>query len=172
MIGDNGETSYLVVVEYEDDAERKRAEYLLDNWDDGDTEPISGLSRLVSDVDIDELYQELVSKVPERQISTYELTPVNAQATQQTVRFEYTFDTDTERVEWAMEALMNKRKSVTEDEGENVYGIYTKKGRATIEYDITDLSTDEVQLTGKITGYGDAPEFLREFIKDELEYMV
>jgi len=168
----DSEKSYLVVVNYEDDAERKRAEYILNNWDGGNISPVQGLSRQVTGVEIDDLYEQIVSKVSEDRVEVYELEPTDAQAKRRTERFEFTFETDRERVEWAMEAIMNKRKRVTEDEGENVYGIYTKKGRATISYTITEIPDGRIQLTGEISGYGEAPEFLREYITEELDYMI
>ncbi len=161
-----------MVVDYAEDTERKRAEYLLDNWDEGEVESVRGLSRRVVGVDIEELYERLVSKVPEDQVETYELDPVDASASERTEPFEFAFDTDRDRVEWAMEAIMNKRKRVTQDAEHNVYGIYTKKGRARVSYSITELPTGEVRLTGEVSGYGEAPAFLRDFIGDELEYMV
>ena len=163
---------YLVVVEYKDDAERKRAEYLLDNWDEGSITSLQGLSRRVEGVDVDDIYEKLVAKVPEENIDIHELTPAETEAERRTERLDCRFETDRDRVEWAMEAIIQKRKRITEDAANNVYGIYTKKGRATVSYSITEDPDGTSHLTGEISGYGDAPAFLHQYILKELEYMI
>lgn len=163
--------AYLVVVDYEADTERKRAEYLLDNWDEGSVESVRGLTRMVSGTDIHELYDALAAKVPEDQIETYDLTPVNSEASTSDERLDIRTDTDPERVEWAVESVLNKRKAVEDPERDDTYAVYTKKGRATVRYDIVprdDGSTLEI----RIEGYGEATEFLRDFFEEELGYML
>jgi hypothetical protein len=171
---DDGE--YLVVVDYEDERERKRAEYLLDNWDDGSVESVRGMSRIVRDVDIDDLYDQLAAKVPEEALSTYKLSRIDTEATRVQETIDETFeDVDTERVEWAMESLMKKRKAVDQgstSDGESLWAAYTKKGRAEIKYDIRQQENSTVALHVTVDGFGEAPAFLREFIEEEISYMI
>ncbi|QCD67300.1 hypothetical protein E5139_16295 (plasmid) [Halomicrobium mukohataei] len=168
--------AYLVVVDYEDERERKRAEYLLDNWEDGTIESLDGMSRVVRDVDIDELYDQLAAKVPEEELSAYELNRVDTEATQVQATIDETFDdVEAERVEWAMESIMKKRKAVDQGsttDGESLWAVYTKKGRAEIQYDIREREQNTVRLHVVIDGFGEAPEFLREFIEEEIGYMI
>lgn len=166
------DNSYLIVIDYEDDAERKRAEYLLENWDQGAVESLSGLSRFVEDDNIDDLYEQLVTKVPEHQINIFKLDGVDFQVSKRSAEFDEKFNTAKDKVEWAMEAIMNKRKTIEKDPENDVYGVYTKKGRSTVEFSITEGPGGEVHLTGTIQGYGEAPEFLRNYILDEIEYMI
>lgn len=165
------DTEYLVVVDYEADTERKRAEYLLDNWEEGSVESVSGLTRIVSGTDIHELYDALVAKVPEDQITTHELTPVNSEASASDERLDLRTETDPERVEWAVESVLNKRKAVEDPEKDDTYAVYTKKGRATVSYNIIPRD-DGTALEVRIEGYGEATEFLRDFFEEELEYML
>ncbi|QGA84378.1 Uncharacterized protein LC1Hm_4043 (plasmid) [Halomicrobium sp. LC1Hm] len=173
-MSDTGE--YLVVVDYEDERERKRAEYLLDNWEDGTIESLDGMSRVVRGVDIDELYDQLAAKVPEDELSAYELNRVDTEATQVQATIDETFDdVEADRVEWAMESIMKKRKAVDQGstaEGESLWAVYTKKGRAEIRYDIRQQEQSTIRLHIVIDGFGDAPEFLREFIQEEIGYMI
>lgn len=164
--------SYLIVVDYKDDAERKRAEYLLDNWDHGTVESLSGLSRIVEDDNIDGLYEELVTKVPENQIDIFGLSDVDTQVAKRQARLDEKFTTSSDKVEWAMEAIMNKRKTIEKDPQRNIYNVYTKKGRSTVEFSITEAPGGKVHLTGTIEGYGEAPEFLKDYILDEIQYMI
>jgi len=163
--------SYLIVVDYEDDAERKRVEYLLDNWDHGNVQSLSGLSRIVEDDNIDALYEELVTKVPENQIDIFGLSDVDTHVAKQEVRLDEKFATSRDKVEWAMEAIMNKRKTIEKDPKMNIYNVYTKKGRSTVEFSITEMPEGKVHLTGTISGYGEAPGFLKDYILDEIQYM-
>lgn len=167
---------YLVVVDYEDERERKRAEYLLDNWEEGSVDTLDGMARTVKGIDIDELYDQLAAKVPEEELSTYELTRVDAEATKEQETIDETFDDiDAERVEWAMESIMKKRKAVdqgTTSDGDSLWAVYTKKGRAEIQYDIRETGSNAVELHVVIDGFGDAPAFLREFINEEIGYMI
>jgi len=171
-MNNNKDDSYLIVVDYNDDAERKRAEYMLDNWDEGSINSVKGLSRIVEDVDIDALYEKLVSKVPEEKIDIQQLKGVDAKVTKQKTDFKITFETDRDKVEWAIEAIMNKRKTIKEDPEMDIYGVYTKKGRATVEFSIAENPDGRVHLSGVINGYGDAPEFLKEYILEEIDYMI
>lgn len=167
---------YLVVVDYEDERERKRAEYLLDNWDDGSVETVRGMSRIVRGVDIDDLYDELAAKVPEEELSTYKLSRVDTEATRVQETIDETFEgVDRERVEWAMESIMKKRKAVDQgstSDGASLWAAYTKKGRAEIKYEIRQQEQSTVTLHITIDGFGDAPAFLREFIEEEIGYMI
>lgn len=166
--------TYLFVVDYETDTERKRAEYLLDNQKEGEIKPIEGMSRLASGVDVDELYDELAAKVPEEQISTYELDRIDTEATRERENIHEEFgNADPERVTWAMDSILNKRKAVKQGprDGTEIWGVYTKKGRAEISYQVRNKDGG-VELDVTIEGFGDAPGFLKEFIEDELQYMI
>jgi len=167
---------YLVVVDYDDERERKRAEYLLDNWDEGSVDTLDGMARTVKGVDIDELYDQLAAKVPEEELSTYELNRVDTEATRVQETIDETFDDiNAERVEWAMESVMKKRKAVdqgTTSDGDSLWAVYTKKGRAEIRYDIREQGTSAVELHVVIDGFGEAPAFLRDFIQEEIGYMI
>lgn len=169
---DSNDASYLIVIDYEDDAERKRAEYLLDNWDDGSVDSLQGLSRIATELNIQELYEDLVTKVPQDRITVQELNEVQTEAAQQKSEFDIQFDTNKEKIEWAIEAIMNKRKTIEKNKDENIYGVYTKKGRGTVKFTISDAPDDQIQLIGEITGFGDAPVFLKQYILDELDYML
>lgn len=163
--------AYLVTVEYEDDAERKRAEYLLDNWEEGSVKSVTGLSRIARCVDIHDLYDSLVAKIPESRISTYELTSVSSDVTTSGERLSLRTAAQPDRVEWAMESVLNKRKAVQEPGAENSFAVYTKKGRANVEYEVHGRGEDVV-LEIEIEGFGEAATFLRDYFEDELEYMV
>ncbi len=121
------DTEYLFVVDYEDDAERKRIEYLFNNWDDGEIAKPSGLVRVGQSVSHDELYQDLVAKVPEEQVQSYRLEPVETDVAPETLTVEQSIDAPADAVETFVEYIFSKRKAVLQSAPHNEYEVYTKK---------------------------------------------
>lgn len=162
------DTQYLFVVDYEDETERKRVEYLFNNWDEGKIARPDGVTRVAAGVDHDELYQQLLTKVPEDRVDTYELSTVDADVSPETVTVERTVTAPRAPVESFLEYVLSKRKAVLQSEARNEYELYTKKGRAEVRY---TLESDgiETSVRLRITGYQPAPSFLGEFFGEELD---
>ncbi|MFB6184294.1 MAG: hypothetical protein ABEI96_07040 [Haloarculaceae archaeon] len=161
---DDGE--YLYVVEYDSDAERKRVEYLFNNWSDGDVDAPKGLVRVASNVDHDALYRQLVSKVPDEQVSAYRLEPVETDVETDTRVVEQHVDAPREAVEGFVEYIFSKKKAVLQSPERNEYEVYTKKGRAEVSYDLA--ADGETTVTVRIEGTPPAPGFLADFFETEL----
>lgn len=157
---------FLFVVDYGSDAERKRAEYLFDNAD-GDVASLDGLSRIVSAVDHEDLYERLVSKVPEEQVSAYRLEPVDVTTEPERETVTATVSAPPETVEPFVEYMLSKKKAVLQSSARNEYEVYTKKGRAEISYELDD-SGGETTVRVRIEGYPPAPGFLAEYFETEL----
>jgi hypothetical protein len=164
---DGGTGTYLFVVSYEDDAERKRAEYLFNNWEEGDIDAPDGFVRIASDIDHDNLYEKLVGKVPAEQVDSFRLEPVEADVDTQrhTVKRSVTAPVDT--VESFVEYILSKKKAVLQSASRNEYEVYTKKGRAEVTYRLGE-SEGETTVTMLVEGYPPAPEFLADFFETEL----
>lgn len=161
------EPTYLFTVEYGDDAERKRVEYLFNNWDDGEVEKPDGLVRVARDVDHEELYEDLVTKVPEDQVAAYRLEPVETDVTADTTTVEQEVDAAADAVESFVEYMLSKKKAVLQSAANNEFEVYTKKGRADVRYEVMDgAGPTTVRL--RVTGYPPAPAFLAEFFEREL----
>lgn len=159
--------SYIYEIEYEDDAERKRIEYLFNNWSNGTVDRPDGLVRIARDVDHEELYEQLISKVPEERVSVHRLEQANTDIEPETVRIDQTIPAPTEAVESFVEYMLSKKKAVLQSAAHNEYEVYTKKGRGEVSYTITETEDGvTVQLT--VTGYGPAAAFLAEFFETEL----
>lgn len=163
------EPGYLFLVEYEEDAERKRVEYLFNTWEDGGIEGPSGLVRIAHGVDHDEIYEQLVTKVPEEQVSSYRLEPVEPDVSEETVIVDQEIDAPAEAIETFVEYMFSKKKAVLQSAANNEYEVYTKKGRAEVTYRIDGDADDGVTaIRIRVTGYPPAPEFLAEFFGTEL----
>lgn len=164
---DDDEDTYLFVVSYDDDAERKRAEYLFNNWEQGEIDAPDGFVRIASDVDHDELYEKLVGKVPPEQVESFKLEPVDADISREQVTIEQSINAPEETVESFVEYILSKKKAVLQSAAHNEYEVYTKKGRAEITYRLTG-EDGETAVTIKIEGYPPAPDFLADFFETEL----
>jgi hypothetical protein len=164
---DSGEGTYLFVVSYGDDAERKRAEYLFNNWEGGDIDAPDGFVRIASGVDHDELYERLVGKVPAEQVDSFRLEPVEADVDTQRHTVEESVKTPANTVESFVEYILSKKKAVLQSASRNEYEVYTKKGRAEVTYRLAG-SDGETTVTMQVEGYPPAPEFLADFFATEL----
>ena len=158
---------YLYVVEYEEDAERKRAEYLFNNWESGEINRPSGLVRIGKGVDNDELYEQLITKVPAEQISVYQLDTVDADVEPEKTHIKKEVDASVDAVETFLEYILSKKKAVLQSATRNEYEVYTKKGRAELSYEIRE-GDDHVVVHVRIEGYPPAPSFLADFFETEL----
>ncbi|GAB6863148.1 hypothetical protein ACFR97_11480 [Haloplanus litoreus] len=163
----NDGPEYLYVVDYADDAERKRVEYLFNNWSEGDLSRPEGVVRLASDVDHEGLYERLVSKVPEERIRAYRLEEGRTEVSPTTRTVERTVPAKADAVQTFLEYMLSKKKAVLQSAAHNEYELYTKKGRATTTYDL-DEGSDGTTVTIRITGYADASSFLADFFESEL----
>lgn len=162
--------TYLFIVSYTADTERKRAEYLFNNWEEGDIETPDGFIRIASDVDHDELYERLVGKVPAEQVQSYRLEPVEANVERERHTVEQEIAASPETVESFLEYILSKKKAVLQSAARNEYEVYTKKGRADVSYQLTesDSADGNTSVTVVVEGYQPAPQFLTDFFETEL----
>lgn len=160
---------YLVVLDYADEAERKRVEYLLNNREDTAVSPLRGYVRLVETDDLQELYEDLSAKVDHiDNLSIHQLEDVDATPSETYLDFDVTTDVDEERIDWLFESLMNKRDA-SPTETDRMYVMSTRKGTARCWYEITDNPDGGVTVTVNTAGYGEAPRAAYSFLQDEME---
>lgn len=160
------EEEYLFVVSYGDDKERKRIEYLFNN-SNGEIKKPEGLVRIGGNIDHDELYEQIVTKVPPEQVSSYRLEPVDTEVDPESVIVEESIPAALEGVEGFIEYMLSKKKAVLQSAERNEYEVYTKKGRADISYQLTERGK-KVDVQIRVEGYSPAPEFLASFFETEL----
>jgi hypothetical protein len=167
MTGGHDDASYAFVVSYSEDAERKRIEYLFNNWEDGTVTKPEGLVRIASSVDHDELYGELVGKVPSEQVESFRLEAVDPDVDSDRRTVEQAISAPADTVESFVEYVLSKRKAVLQSPARNEYEVYTKKGRAEISYRLLE-GDERTTVRIEVEGYPPAPEFLVEFFETEL----
>lgn len=162
-----GSDRYLYAVEYESGAERKRVEYLFDNWVDGTVDRPEGLVRVAEGAAHDELYKQLINKVPAERVSAYELESADTSVEPMTVRVSQTIAAPVEAIESFIQYMFSKKKAGLQSAKHNEYEVYTKKGRATVSYTLTEAEGN-VTVEISIIGHDPAPTFLRDFFETEL----
>ncbi len=170
--GDRGESEgstarYLFVVEYGDDAERKRAEYLFNTWDEGEISKPEGLVRIAEGVDHDDLYGELLTKLRASQIASYRLEALEAPASAEAVTIERDVAADADAVASFLRYVVSKRKGRERPDGES-YEVYSKKGRADIRFDFSETG-EGTHVEIEVRGHSPALEFLAAYVEDELD---
>ncbi|RJX44431.1 hypothetical protein DM826_02095 [Halonotius aquaticus] len=168
-MAENDDTErYLYTVQYTEEAERKRVEYLFKNWNEGDIETPEGLARIAEGVDHEELYQELVAKVPSEQIGVYRLQPTTPEVESESITVTEEISASLDAVETFLEYILSKKKAVLQSGSRNEYEMYTKKGRAEVSYELDDTAGDIVVVRIRVDGIPPAPEFLGDFFETEL----
>ena len=179
--GGSSETEYLVALDYQSDAERKRVEYLLNNRDDITVNKIRGLARIVK-VDEDNLeafYEDLSAKVDGiDHLRVNELSDVDVVPDENHERISIETDSPADQVEWAFETIKRKRDATVEDSGagtDTTYKQYvatTQSGTVRYSYEVSAGPSGDTHVDVHVWGYGDAPEVLRSFIEEELSYAI
>ena len=157
------------MLDYTDEAERKRVEYLLNNREDTAVSPLRGFVRLVETDDLNGLYEDLSAKVDDvDNLSVHQVEDVDATPSETRLDFSVTTDVDEERIEWLFESLMNKRDA-SPTETDRMYVMSTRKGTARCWYTVTDNPDGTVTVTVNAAGYGEAPGTAHKFLQDEME---
>lgn len=163
--------THLLVVDYQSQPERKRAEYRLDKFD-GEVEKLSGLVRVVRGRGFVDLYEEIRSSADDPDhVDGYELDPVTRGNEEYTERLSWTYDVDPERVEWATESLVDRAPRAVK-RADDEYRVETEYGSVKLRFDVDPDDPQGTRLTVWLTGTGTAPKALEEFVVEELGYML
>ncbi len=165
---DQTNNKYLYIIGYEGESERKRVEYLFNNWENGRVERPDGLVRIAEGVDNQALYKELLTKIPEDQIQMYGLESETPDVDPDSVTVETTIKTGSDQLRSFLDYVFSKRKATLQSPEHNHYEVYTKKGRADFRYTLSE-SGDKTTVRIDIEGYPPAPEFLAGFFEEELK---
>jgi len=175
---DDDTPEYLLALDHQDDAERKRVEYLLNN-SDIEVQKLRGLVRLVRTNEIDDLYEELSTKVDDiDHLRVDELSAVEITPDEHHERFSLETEASSDKVKWAFDTIERKRDATIEDrEFDTEYGYHqyvatTKSGTVRYSYEMHEQNDGTTRVDVHVWGYGDAPETFREFVENELNYAI
>lgn len=167
---------YIIFVAYDNDAERKRIDYLLGKWSSRATvKKPKGIVFYIETNDVQEFLEDLFSRVEgnvEEKIRVYSAKRIEKRIRAKRRILKYVVPEEKKVVERFIEYLLSKMNASyfrSENEGK-VYSIYTRKGRAGISVIIEGNGRTEV--TFEIESYGDAVDLLAERIDEEFKLFV
>lgn len=165
------QTRYLIGLEYEDRAERRRVEYRLENWE-GTVSQTPRMTRIVKGEDFYELFDALQETVDDPEhLSVYELNDLTPSNEERTVRIDRVYDVERDKLEWAVESLLNKRTVTQEDA--TTYQIHpdSSTAKVTLEYDLMNVQHGaRMELT--LTGPTPAPNAVKDAMLRDLGYLL
>lgn len=168
---------YLIIVNYKDDPERKRVEYVLEKWKEtvNLTKP-DGIVALVegSEDEISRLAEELYSKTSRDSLSLYkvEKTAVEVKMTEKELRRKLNEKKETVAIQ--LEFIMARQRATLKWESseglERTYEVLSKKGKAEISVQLREKDgITDLRLI--VSGYGEVVDFIYDKLKDEVNYL-
>ncbi|MCL4336087.1 MAG: hypothetical protein M1393_08475 [Candidatus Thermoplasmatota archaeon] len=161
---------HIIQVEYENEAERKKIEYIMNQWPQS-TERPKGYVIFVKDEDFEVLYQTIAAKFPESRIGSYKLAEVRPEIESLTCRVSFVFSDmqKYDQVKAFINYLVNKRRGVLVSSLGDIlsYRIMTRK--ATVELDVTFISTQPVKLLIEIRGPTEGVNLVEKEFSQEIE---
>ncbi len=161
---------YLVVVSYDDDAERKRVDYLLSKWAErAGVEKPRGMTFIIETDRDREFFEELFSKIegnPAEKVRVFRVAEEWPELRERSVTREYRIPEEEGFVRRFLTYLCSKLGGTFGlDE---TCEVYTRKGRGTIKFDLTGVGASTlVRVT--VSGYGEVVDYLISRIDEELK---
>jgi hypothetical protein len=165
---------FLLILDYESDAERKRIDYAIERWQKKlNINKPKGTIILVDGKQsrIDEFVEDLCSRLDgsEKKVTIHTIEKYEPEIEKNTKKISYTTKEQKEYLEKFVRYLMAKINAGFEFSNDigTVYNVYTKKGQATLTISLQsgEKGTD---ITITIDGYGDVVDFITDKIHNEM----
>ncbi len=171
--------AHLFVVTYENDAERKRIEYLIDKWSNrAKMSKIRGISFIVEAPDVSRFVEELLSKLDppsDGKLMVYEVRPedIGSKVTPKKAEIRKATDEDPKVVSKLLRYILTKFGAYyASSEGAlSTYRAYTKKGRLEMAVSVEE-EDGKTTVRVLIEGYGSAVEDMAKKIERELSLLL
>jgi hypothetical protein len=165
---------YLLILDYQSDAERKRIDYILDKWSSKENSTVNkpkGMVLLFEGEDISEFLEELYSRInPDSSpVRTYKISESSPEVEKKVRRLDYTSTRTPDVIDNFLNYLMSKLNGAFEysDGPVRIFNTQTRKGKARIEVR-TDIH-EKVRYIITVEGYGDAVDYITGRIDDEMK---
>jgi len=165
---------FLLILDYESDAERKRIDYAIERWQRSlDINKPKGTIILVDGKQskIDDFVEDLCSRLDdsEKKVTIHTIEQYVPEIEKNIRTISYTTPEQKEYLEKFIKYLMAKINASYEYKTDigTVYNVYTKKGQATLTISLqSGESTTHIRIS--IDGYGDVVEFISDKINSEM----
>jgi len=165
---------YMLVLDYESDAERKRIDYAIERWQN--KLKISKPKGTIIIIDggqdkIDEFVEDLCSRLEssEKKVRIHKISDYEPEIEKNVKKIEYKTKEKRDFIEKFMDYLMAKISASFEYNSKigKVYKLYTKKGQANLEIVLRDVS-EGTAIIIEIDGYGEVVDFIKNKIDNEM----
>lgn len=167
---------YLIVVGYEDDAERKRVENVFERWKGKvRVEKPRGMTFVIEDAkgtEVERLLEDLLSRTEREEVNVFRLRelPLKIERCQKTISAE--IPGDRESTLRLVNFLLARYKGVLRSDipSERVYDVRTRKGKAEIRVKFREVGK-RTKLLFEISGYGEVVDYLFSKLSEEVEFL-
>jgi len=166
---------YLLILDYETDAERKRIDYAIERWQDklfvkkpkGAIIMVDGKKEKV-----EEFIEDLCARLEksEKKLGVYEIKEFKPKIEKGIKSLEYETKENVEFVKKFLDYLMTKLNASYEYGSKigKVYKVYTKKGQAILEI-VVQNKENGCNIKINIEGYGSVVDFISDKINNEIK---
>lgn len=161
---------HIIQVEYENEAERKKVEYITNQWQEATRRP-KGYIIFVEDEKFETIYESIAAKFPGERIESYKLVEVKPEIELRTSRSSFTFKDGQkyDQVSAFVNYLINKRRGILSSSIGGVFSYRIMTRKATVEVDVTFISINPVSLMIEIRGPADGVALIEKEFSQELE---
>lgn len=168
------EGDILITLDYEDDAERKRAEYFLKENAEAEAQKLNGLVRVLSgdQEQVEQTIQGLSGKVDSENLSygAIDKSQISSKKSEYG-QLNFEFDASADRADWALDYIENRgfdRGRSPEVVGDNKWEIIDNElGPVLMSYDFSNL--DEGELSFELFGEQGVTDAYAPAVEHELE---
>lgn len=162
---------YLLHIEYSDDAERKRIEYVLEKWEKSvGIEKLKGMTLLIQRK-IPEFLEELAWKMNPKSLEKMKIyslvEEIPSAFEKRTTSFEIETSEKPEIARRLFELVMSRNNAKLLPGETNKYFLLTRKGRVEIE-----VSENGNKFSFRITGSAEAVEKFSDRLKKDLKFFL
>jgi hypothetical protein len=167
--------THLVIIDYGDDAERKRVDYVIEKWKDRGFEKAKGIVVKADEDDIRGFIDELYSKISAGEIEVYRSEKEEVSPEKMIEMLKISFDEDIKSVERFFSFIFSKKNAVLKSQrslntnfSEMEYGVYTRKGGVDVRIALKKNKKTAADI--RIEGIENAPESMKEELMEDLSY--
>ena len=169
------EEDVIVSLNYDEDSERKRAEYLLKNSEDVSVSKLEGMTRVLSgeEDNIEGILKELKTKVDENNLSYGRIGDTNwSTVPREYAKIKFDVEKDSDKAQWTFEAIKKgalSRGHKPESISNSHWEISDNKlGDVNLAYDLSNVeNTGEIEV--HLYGAEGVSEVYGEALEDCLE---
>lgn len=163
---------YLIMVDYQSDAERKRIDYAIERWKgEGSINKPKGMVIHFSGDDVDSFLDDIYSRLSggKEPVHVFAGDMYSPSIAEQSKHLEYSTEMDARIVEKFLNYILNKLGASFEGRRDEIkeYTAYTKKGQVGIDIQFVPAEKTGVRIF--LRGYGDVVDFVAGRIDSELK---